>query len=396
MTLIELMVALVILSVLTSFAFMYYGNVRSDAENAKVKSDINALKSAMTAYLTDETVKLPDGRFVVLKKERPSSLSQMVLSTFRVVDPEDSTAVSVFKRSFIEEIPKNPLGPDYYADLYYICAKNPLVRLVEISPVTGLPVEKTKTTKVAYTSPTTDNFGAGKFSTTFYRCQLASGATIAAKTGEVTIVANNGSSSVNSAALFTTVRPITVTANPKNNFIFEFTFDYTQSFADNPVVSTNENRVLESSAPSVYKNSSNGIIFIFRDSVPAFGNETQIMSKNGVGFKFSETQWELYHSPSGGGLVKLETGGMEPGNHSMRFAFKSDVTYVDCYLDGDLKATARMGPAGAKSHIVYPVLSPDLFTDTFKVSDCTLRLKQVVINSIDFSDFYDDFLIPAR
>lgn len=386
MTLIELMVALVIVGVLTNFALIYYGNVKDDAQVAKIKNDLSAIKSSIAAYMSDQ---------YNLKRERPTSLSQMVLASFTVVNADDSTDVKIYKRSFIEAIPKNPWGPDYYADLFYVCAKNPLIKVNETDPATGLPRERNKTLKAAYTSPTADNFGAARFSTKFYRSQVVSGASVSVRTGEVALSVTNGASA-NSAALLTTVNPVTITQNPKDAYIFEFNFEYIQTFADNPVISTNENRVLESSAPEVFKNASNGMVFLYKNKVPAFGPEVQVMTGTGVGFKFSAEQWELYHSPTGGAASKLMSGGMDPGSHSIRFVFRKDVTYVDCYLDGDLKATARLGPSGSASHKVYPLLSPDMFTDVIKVADCKMLVKQIVINSVDFSDYYDDFIIPCR
>ena len=50
-SLIELLVALIILGVLTNFAAFYYSNMRADAASTKVKADLMEIKKAISNFM---------------------------------------------------------------------------------------------------------------------------------------------------------------------------------------------------------------------------------------------------------------------------------------------------------------------------------------------------------
>lgn len=59
-TLVELMIVVAIIAILASTAGIYLFGALDDADQAKAKSEIKAMKSAITAYMLKNNRKLPD------------------------------------------------------------------------------------------------------------------------------------------------------------------------------------------------------------------------------------------------------------------------------------------------------------------------------------------------
>ncbi len=421
MSLIELLVALVILGVLTSFAAFYYSNMRTDAANTKVKADLMEIKKAVGSFMADEynVIKTTDASGVsFISGLRPAKLSELVEKTFRamaVLDSSDKivktypinadineifsrdysdkpsfkTAEVDIKRYFLEKIPLCPWGEAYYADLYYVCARN---------PDTG------KIAREPYLNPGYDKFYEGNIAPTFYRTETSGTAQIHGTPGYVVLSAKDATNKSSSdAMLLTSDDPVTTLPLPDKKVTFEFMFKYTQEILDEPVKNTYENRLLETASGENYVPCASGLVYFFKDP-PAVGGEADIMGKIGFGLKFSEVDWELYDSPSGTPARKIAGGGWEKSAmHTVKFIFKT-ASSIDCFIDGELRATAEFSTAVPSSKL-YFVISPDFF-NSMKIppppysqlpvfADCTMNLYHILINKVDFSEHYK-VKIPSK
>lgn len=376
MSLIELLIAMVILSIMVRYAIMSYIDLQKTARMRRVQNDLNVLKSAITTYMADENNK---------KRERPRSLGDLEYSVFRIEDPDDSTSIKFVKKNFIERVPKSPFGGEYWGDLYYVYTRDN---------------ESQKVFREAYTDATCDRFSLGGFSQTFYSCiPPYPNAYMSAQTGEISMStrdAKNGAP--NDAVILMTTQSHDIVASKSRPSILDFTFTYRQRVSDSAVLNTSENRILETAANENYSPSAMGVVFLFKGK-PAVIPEAQLTSKPGIGFKFSDTTWELYDSPNGTSLNRVAFGGWSApeGEHVIKFIFRSS-NVAECYLDGDMKGSAQFGAAGAGLNSFYVTLSPDMFgmmaippapySPVPTLVDCDMTVKQIKITGVDFSTYY--------
>ena len=402
LSLIELMVALVIVGIMTGFAAHYYTNMRTDAASAKVKADIMEIKKAFSNFLSDE---------YNVDSSRPAKLIELTEKKFRALAIKNSNGAIIktyplsadindilqndysdkadyqtdevdIKRYFIEKIPLCPWGEPYYADLFYVCAKNSATGDIAREP---------------YASPSLDKFYNGVPAPEFYNIGKSGGASLSGKEGRLILSTNDSTNKNAIDALFiTSKQPVVTLPMPDKKVTFEFCFKYSQKILDEPVLNASESRMLEMAPGETYIPCSNGMIYFFKDP-PAAGAEAAVMNKSGFGLRFSAADWELYDAPAGGLAKKIASGGWESSAlHSVKFIFQT-ASKIDCYIDGDLKATAEYSTASIISKLYFTV-SPDFFT-SLKVppppypplpvlADCEMQLYHISINKIDFSKYY--------
>ena len=415
-TLLELLIALVIIGTLVAFAAEFFTETQETARKTKVKSDLEALKTAMVGYTSDE---------YNVDKVLPKKLNELVNCEFKYVEELDTSAnsitrrpavpgdppgmIKIKKRHFIEKIPTNPIGPAYYADSYYVYGEIP-GRPSQIKDlITGNSFNVPYAVKVPYKNAAVDDISTGVLAPEIYRTLVKGSGTVVTTRGSVTLTANNSSASPSDTATLYTVPikmqsmvqtgpmpgPAGSAANSgrdqQNKFIFEVTFKYSQVFGDTLVLSSQENRILDPSAISEFKKANNGCVFFFKNSFPATDTLTEgtFKTKSGIGFVFSKNQWELYESPTGGAIsaTPVAGGGMdENATHQIKFVLKAS-NMMDCYLDGDFKGTAKFGPAGDIPTASLAVAA-DLFSDAAKTADCKMVISQIKIGCADFSLYY--------
>ncbi len=401
-SLIELMIALVIMSIMTGFAASYYSNMRADAANTKVKADIMEIKKAVSNFMSDEynignvrPAKLIDLTEKVFRARAVKNSSGAIIKTYPLSadindilqnDYSDKTDYQTdeidIKRYFIEKIPSCPWGEPYYADLYYICAKNNSNGDIAREP---------------YMPPSLDKFYNGVPAPEFYNIGKSGGASISGQEGRLILSTSDSTNKNALDALFiTSGKPVTSLPMPDKKVTFEFSFKYSQKTSDEPVMNASESRMLEMASGDTYIPCSNGMIYFFKDP-PAVGGEAAVMNKSGFGLRFSAIDWELYDSPTGGIGRRIAAGGWESSAlHSVKFIFQT-ASKIDCYIDGDLKATAEYAVTTNISNVYFTV-SPDFFT-SLKVppppypplpvlADCEMQLHHILINKIDFSNYY--------
>ncbi|HBC74346.1 MAG: hypothetical protein A2008_05360 [Candidatus Wallbacteria bacterium GWC2_49_35] len=401
-SLIELLVALIILGVLTNFAAFYYSDMRSSAAGTKVKADLMEIKKAISNFMSDE---------YNVTNARPANLSELVEKTCRakaILDAADKTLKTYpmsadieyimqneyadkagcktgevdLKRFYLEKIPLCPWGEAYYADLYYVCARNPDTGYIAREP---------------YLNPSMDKFYNGVPAPTFYKTFKSAGATLSGSAGQIVMSSSDATNKNSVDAMFlSNIEAITTLPLPDRKVTFEFSFKYSQKTVDDPVLNAAESRILETASGETYVPCANGMLYFFKDP-PAAGGEAAVMAKSGFGLKFSAVDWELYECPGGAAAQKLAAGGWEQAAlHSVKFVFTL-ATKIDCYIDGDLKATAAYSTASPVSKVYFAV-SPDFFTSLKMppppyppipvLADCELKLHHVTINKIDFSKHY--------
>nr|HPG58612.1 hypothetical protein [Candidatus Wallbacteria bacterium] len=303
--------------------------------------------------------------------------------------PSYKTGEVDIKRYFLEKIPMCPWGEAYYADLYYICARN---------PDTG------KIAREPYLNPGYDKFYEGNIAPTFYRTETSGTAQIKGTPGYVVLSAKDATNKSSSdALLLTSKEAVTTLPLPDKKVTFEFMFKYTQEILDEPVRNTYENRLLETASGENYTPCANGLVYFFKDPLQA-GGEDATMGKIGFGVKFSEVDWELYDSPSGTPARKIAGGGWEKAAmHTVKFIFKT-ASSIDCFIDGELKGTAEFSTAVPVSKL-YFAISPDFFT-SMKIppppysqlpvfANCKMNLYHIMINKVDFSEHYK-VKIPSK
>ncbi|HNY13653.1 MAG TPA: type II secretion system protein [Candidatus Wallbacteria bacterium] len=398
-SIIELLITMLIISILVGFASTYYSDMQMDAREKKAKKDLEAIKNALVAFVSDENN---------VRHERPDKLSELEYKEFKVFDPgvsagvkyirdiseikfpgtgeikpDDSSCVYLVKRSFIEKMPRSPFGNQYWADLYYVYTLNPFNQKISREP---------------YISPTSDTFVTGKLSDKFYQViPPAPNVYCSIKTGEVTLATHDATNkNANDAVILSNLKPFNIKVSQSKKVLIEFSFNYKQRQVDDSILNTMETRILESATTGNYAPSSCGMAFVFK-SLPVIGAESQILAKSGIGFKFSASAWELYDSPDGAKLRKLMTGGWSEGNHTVKFAFFAS-NMAECYLDGDGKGTAQLGADGDVNS-VYFALSPDMFnTMSFPPApyppapvfmDSEMNIHQIIFSGVDFSTCYD-------
>jgi prepilin-type N-terminal cleavage/methylation domain-containing protein len=401
-SLIELMVALVILGIMTGFAAHYYSNMRADAANTKVKADLMEIKKAFSNFMSDEynihsirPGKLIDLTEKVFRARAIKNSGGAIIKTYPLSadindilkndysdKPDYQTDEIDIKRHFIEKIPLSPWGESYYADLYYVCARNNSTGDIAREP---------------YMTPTLDKFYNGVPAPEFYNIGKSGGASISGKEGRLILSTNDSTNKTAIDALFiTSNQPVTTLAMPDKKVTFEFSFKYSQKTLDEPVLNASESRMLEMASGDTYIPCSNGMIYFFKDP-PAAGGEAAVMTKSGFGLRFSAIDWELYDSPTGGLARRIVSGGWESSAlHSVKFIFQT-ASKIDCYIDGDLKATAEYATATNISKVYFTV-SPDFFTSLKLppppypplpvLADCEMQLHHISINKVDFSKFY--------
>lgn len=409
LSLIELLVALIILAVLTNFAAFYYSNMRADAASTKVKADLMELKKAISNYMSDEynvsnsrPAKLTDLVEKTFKAKAIKDASDKVLKTYpmtadinyiKEADYADKAGCKTdevdVKRYFIEKIPLCPWGEAYYADLYYVCAKNPDTGDLAREP---------------YLNPSMDKFYNGSPAASFYKIFKAGGCALSGTDGELLMTSFDSTNHTPVDAMFlSSNEPITTLPLPDRKVTFEFSFKYSQKTIDAPVLNASESRILETASGETYVPCANGMLYFFKDP-PAVGGEAAVMAKSGFGLKFSAVDWELYECPGGAAAQKLCAGGWEQSAlHSVKFVFQS-ASKIDCYIDGDLKGTASYATGTAVSK-VYFVASPDFFTSLKTppppypplpvLADCEMKLHHILINKVDFSKHYT-LKIPSK
>ncbi len=390
-SLIELLIAMAIISILVGFAATYYTDLQLDAREKKAKKDLEAIKTALVAYISDNNN---------IRHERPSSLRELEYKEFKVadpvpagavkyirdiseIDPADTATTMLVKRNFIEKVPRSPFGSLYWADLFYVYTQNPASQ---------------KIYREMYTNPTSDTFVLGKLSDKFYQLiPPAPNIYFSVKTGEVTLLTRDATNkNANGAVVLSSLSPFKIIANQNKKSIIEFKFNYKQRQAEDEVLNTMETRILESAMSGSYAPSSTGMAFVFKN-VPGPMSEAQVLTKSGIGFKFSASAWEFYDSPDGATLRKLMTGGWNDGEHSVKFVFFAP-NMAECYLDGDSKGVAQLGAAGDFNN-VYFALSPDMFNMMSVppapyppvpiLMDSEMNILQIIFSGADFSAYYD-------
>jgi len=395
-SLIELLIAMVIIGILVGFAGTYYSDMQLDTREKKAKKDLESIKTAIVAFISDNNN---------IKHERPSRLSELEYKEFKVAEPvpatgvkyirdiseidaADTTSTMIVKRNFIEKVPRSPFGSLYWADLFYVYVQNP---------------SSQKTYREMYTNPTSDTFVMGTLSNKFYQLiPPAPNIFFSVKTGEVTLLTRDATNkNANGAVVLSSLSPFKIIANQSKKSIIEFKFSYKQRQAENEVLNTMETRILESAMSGSYAPSSTGMAFVFK-TVPAIISEAQVLTKSGIGFKFSASAWEFYDSPDGATLRKLMTGGWNDGEHTVKFVFFAS-NMAECYLDGDSKGIAQLGSAGDFNN-VYFALSPDMFNmmsvppapypPVPVLMDSEMNITQIIFSGADFSAYYDK-KIPA-
>lgn len=399
-TLIELLVAMVILGILTGFASMYYADLKEDAIVAKVKTDIKELKKAMANYMSDEyntnnlrpqkLSELVDTKFnaYLIKDSYGKVLKRIPINTDieKIISTEYSNCtyeIGTVNRFFIEKLPSCPWGDAYYADLYYVNAVNPKTNQIIREP---------------YVNPSIDRFYNGKPSTDFYYIEALNGGTVFGREGKLTLSSLDSSNNTpGSAVLLATKIPVGIIPLVDKKVIFEVTFKYQQKTNDSPILNKSGSRILETASGETYIPCAVGMIFFFKDK-PKANAESVVMTSSGFGLKFSALDWELYESPTGVGLKKVCAGGWEENAlHSVKFVFNSQ-TNIDCFIDGEKRANISYLLNSPASKL-YFVISADYFT-TLKVppppyppipvlADCELTINYLLISSVDFSRYYN-------
>lgn len=428
LTLLELMIALVIIGILTAFAAEYYADTQDSARKTKIKADLEAIKTAIVNYTADE---------YNIANTRPQRLSELVNAEFRYIEEADTitnmitkrlpvasdTAASIKtkKRHFLEKLPHNPIGPTYYADMYYVYGEMPGSQTSMKDPITGKTFTFPYAVKVPYKNASIDDFATGILTADIYKTLAKGGASVTSTTGSVTLLANNSTSPSDTAVLYTV--PIKLPgmspagaappagpgpgpsapgsdpqkmpdsiSNTQNKYEFEITFKYSQLFADDPILNNQENRILDPAALSEFKKTNNGCVFFFKNEFPASETLTDnsFKTKAGLGFVFSATQWELYDSPSGTALAAkpFASGGMdENATHQIKFILKPSNT-IDCYLDGDYKGNGKIG-APNDSVSASLAMAADIFADASKNANCKMTVYQIKMGCVDFSLYYN-------
>ena len=410
-SLLELMIAIVILGILAGTAASYYVGLKEDAVASKVKADLNELGKVMVAFMSDE---------YNITGERPAKMTELTEKTFKLKvikdetgsiaakypmsadinaikeqefadKPNYTTSEVEIKRSFVEKIPPCPWGDAYYADLYNICA---------MKPGNKQPM------KLSYTNQSVDRFAVATPSASFYNILQLGVSQLNANVGMLSMASfdSKNNSPANAIAL-TSLKPISTTSSQQDKFAtFEFCFKYRQETSAEAVQNSIGNRILETNSGSSYVPCGNGMVFLFKEA-PAVGAEAAVMPKSGIGIKFSASDWEAYESPSGGAPQKIAGGGWEAAaSHSVKFVFKTAYS-IQCYIDGDLKATLAYSTAASPVASVYFAISPDMFTSLNTppapyppipiLADCFMDISQISINNVDFSNYYD-FKIPSK
>lgn len=425
-TLLELALVLLIMSLLAVGAMSYYQGSREYAARTKALEDMNTIRSAVQLFRAEP---------FNTERRRPARAKELVASFWSGTKSvlvqqgdarvEEEQRVTV-KRSFLDELRKTPWGLDYNIDLYNVIAWNTDRRIEKRGPVYG------ERLVVPYSNVNVENFEASP-SPEAWEFALAGGAAWYWYTGAVELLAPHDGGP-NDAALLWFKRDIPLKGlDPETNYapgadygvrlmdvkwgsVVTLSFDYEQirttdeSSLDDVAVGADaearyQRTILERAIdydPAVAEKEKVGaVLFWPKSRTPAtLGAPTDADAQPLIGIRFSDREWEIL--PNARVIYPAQpppgsTGQWGPlERHEVKFISKydevRDAHYLDVIIDGDFKESIVFPPGGERAFRLG--VSPDLFTDAARAVDCRMILHSVSVSGHDFSKHYPAVLWP--